>query len=232
MVGIKGLEKFAPKDFPGFIASSVFLGGCNFRCSFCHNSDLVLRPHLLPTLPMDYFISYLDSRRGWLEGVCISGGEPLLEEDLEVLLRVIKDRGLLIKLDTNGSFPEKLEDLIRDGLVDRVAMDIKAPLEKYRETVRADVRVEDIVRSTDIIRNSGLPYVFRTTVVPGIIEDEDIVEIGRLLEGAKEFRIQQFSPRNTMDERLRQVAPYTRDRVKELAALVKPFFSEVRLEGV
>ncbi len=134
MVEIKGLEKFAPRDFPGHISSTVFLGGCNFRCPFCHNSDLVLRPEILPTFPLDYFLSFLDSRKGWLEGICISGGEPLLQDDLETLLILIKGRNLLVKIDTNGSFPSRLEDLIRKRLIDHVAMDVKAPLKRYQVT--------------------------------------------------------------------------------------------------
>ena len=152
MVEIKGLEKFAPLDFRGFISSTVFLGGCNFRCPYCHNADLVLQPETLTTMPLDYFVTFLDSRKGWLEGVCISGGEPLLEDNLEVLLRVIKDRNLLVKLDTNGSRPDRLEDLIGSKLVDQVAMDIKAPLGRYKEVTRSEVDEGDIVRSTEIIR--------------------------------------------------------------------------------
>ena len=128
MVAVKGLEKFAPKDFPGFIASTVFLGGCNFRCPFCHNAELVLRPERLADIPMDFFLAYLDSRKGWLEGICVTGGEPLLAEEIESFLTIIKQRGLLIKLDTNGSRPDTLERLLRADLIDRAAMDIKAPL--------------------------------------------------------------------------------------------------------
>ena len=108
VVEIKGLEKFAPKDFPGFVSATFFVGGCNFRCPFCHNADLVLRPDSLTDFPMDYVLAFLDSREGWLEGICITGGEPLFHAEIDVLLQVIKDRDLLIKLDTNGSFPDRL----------------------------------------------------------------------------------------------------------------------------
>jgi len=125
VVEIKGLEKFASKDFPGYISSTVFLGGCNFRCPFCHNSDLVLHPASLPSIDPNFFLSYLDSRRGWLDGLCLSGGEPFLHDDLEVLARIIKGRGYQLKIDTNGSFPDQLEQFIKEGLVDAIAMDIK-----------------------------------------------------------------------------------------------------------
>ncbi len=232
MVEIKGLEKFSPKDFPGYISSTVFLGGCNFRCPFCHNSDLVLRPEILPTFPLDYFLSFLDSRKGWLEGICISGGEPLLQDDLETLLILIKDRNLLVKIDTNGSFPSRLEDLIQKKLVDHIAMDVKAPLARYQEVTRATVNEEDIVRSVDIIKNSGLGYVFRTTLVPGLVGPEDIKQICQMLDGAKIFQLQQFVPLNTLDSHYLQKKPYRREEIQGLAKIAEPYFSEVRIEGV
>ena len=232
MVEIKGLEKFAPKDFPGYISSTVFLGGCNFRCPFCHNSDLVLRPEILPTLPLDYFLSFLDLRKGWLEGICITGGEPLLQDDLETLLILIKDRDLLVKIDTNGSFPSRLEDLIQKKLVDHIAMDVKAPLARYQEVTRAAVNEEDIVRSVDIIKNSGLGYVFRTTLVPGLVGPEDIKQICQMLNGAKIYQLQQFIPLNTLDSHYLEKKPYRREEVQGLAKIAEPYFSEVRIEGV
>jgi len=232
LVEIKGLEKFSPKDFPGYISSTVFLGGCNFRCPFCHNSDLVLRPEILPTFPLDYFLSFLDSRKGWLEGICISGGEPLLHDDLETLLILIKDRNLLVKIDTNGSFPSRLEDLIQKKLVDHIAMDVKAPLKRYQEVTRATVNEEDIVRSVDIIKNSGLGYVFRTTLVPGLVGPEDIKQICQMLNGAKIYQLQQFIPLNTLDSHYLEKKPYRREEVQGLAKIAEPYFSEVRIEGV
>ncbi len=232
MVEIKGLEKFAPKDFPGHISSTIFLGGCNFRCPFCHNSDLVLRPEILPTFPLDYFLSFLDSRKGWLEGICISGGEPLLHDDLETLLILIKDRNLLVKIDINGSFPSRLEDLIQKKLVDYIAMDVKAPLARYQEVTRATVNEEDIVRSVDIIKNSGLEYVFRTTVVPDLVGPEDIKKICKMLDGAKIFQLQQFVALNTLDSHYLQKKPYRREEVQGLAKIAEPYFSEIRIQGV
>ena len=232
MVEIKGLEKFSPKDFPGYISSTVFLGGCNFRCPFCHNSDLVLRPEILPTFPLDYFLSFLDSRKGWLEGICISGGEPLLHDDIETLLILIKDRDLLVKIDTNGSFPSRLEDLIQKKLVDHIAMDVKAPLARYQEVTRAAVNEEDIVRSVEIIKNSGLEYVFRTSVVPDLVGPEDIKQICQMLNGAKIYQLQQFIPLNTLDSHYLQKKPYRREEVQGLAKIAEPYFSEVRIEGV
>jgi len=232
MVEIKGLEKFAPKDFKGVISSTVFLGGCNFRCPFCHNSDLVLRPEKLPTFPLDYFISFLDARKGWLEGVCVSGGEPLLHEDLEVLLLLIKERSLLVKLDTNGSFPSRLEKLIGKKLIDYIAMDVKAPLERYPELTCSKVRGEDIRRSIDIIKSSGLKHIFRMTVVPGFTGPEDIKKIIRLIKGAEVFQLQQFVPVNTLNTQYLKKRPYGKEEILGLAKIAEPYFSEVRIEGV
>lgn len=232
MFEIKGLEKLAPKDFVGFISSTVFLGGCNLRCPYCHNSDLILSPQSYPTLPTDYFISYLDSRTKWLEGICISGGEPLFHEDLGVLLHLIKERNLLVKIDTNGSFPLKLEKLIQKELVDFIAMDVKAPLERYQEVTRSKVKEEDIARSIDIIMDSGLEYVFRTTVVPGLIGLEDIEKISQMLRGAKVFQLQQFVPINTLDSEYIRKKPYTREEIMDFARKAELYFPEVRVEGV
>ena len=144
MVEIKGIEKLAPKDFPGYISATLFTGGCNFRCPYCHNVDLVLRPESLPAFPLSFLLSFLDTRKDWLEAVCVSGGEPLIHEDIPGIFQVLKDRNFRTKLDTNGSFPRKLENLIQEGLLDYVALDIKAPLEKYSEVTGLEGNFEDI----------------------------------------------------------------------------------------
>ncbi len=231
MVEIKGLEKFAPKDFVGFISSTVFLGGCNFRCPYCHNSDLVLRPQTLPTFPLESFLSFLDSRKGWLEGICVSGGEPLLQDELETLLALIKERNLLVKVDTNGSLPSKLEALIQKKLVDHIAMDVKAPLERYSEVTGVEVEKEDILRSIDIVKNSGLQYIFRCTVVPGLIGLEDVEKISLLIKGADVFQLQQFIPLNPLDRDYLKKKPYSREEVQKFAKIAEPYLSEVRIEG-
>lgn len=232
MVEIKGLEKFAPIDFPGYISSTVFVGGCNFRCPFCHNADLVLKPQSLPSFPLDYFLSYLDSRKNWLEAVCVSGGEPLLHDDLDVLLQIIKDKNLLVKIDTNGAFPVKLEKLIEDGLLDYIAMDIKAPLDKYNKAAAGSVNTDNLKKSIEIIRHSGLDYIFRTTAVPGFIDGDDIEEIGRLLKGSKFFQIQQFKPVCTLDKSLEKTKPYSKEELQVMAELARPYFEKVRVEGI
>ncbi len=231
MVEIKGLEKFAPKDFPGHMSATVFTGGCNFRCPFCHNADLVLNPESIPTFPLDFFLSFLDARKDWLEAICVTGGEPLIHEDLEILLQVIKERGFLVKIDTNGSFPKRLKGLIKQKLVDFVAMDIKAPLEKYQEVTKSNVKTDDIRTSIDLIRSSGVPYVFRTTAVPGLLRVEDIEKIGELLKGSDYFQLQNFTPENTIDKSYLQKTPFSKKEFKEFADSAKKYFKKVSVEG-
>lgn len=232
MVEIKGLEKFSPKDFPGVISCTVFLGSCNFRCPYCHNAELVLDPGSLPAFPMEFFRRFLDSRRGWLEGICITGGEPLLHPGLSEFAASMKERGLLVKLDTNGSFPARLKDMIEEDLVDTIAMDVKAPLEKYQEVTGTAVDEKNIRKSIEIIMHSGRDYVFRITAVPGLIDKEGMKKIGRMLEGAKVFQIQQFVPVNTLDPVFERLKPFKREEIQELGKQVEGFFAEVRIEGV
>jgi len=231
LVEIKGLEKFSSRDFPGHISSTVFTGGCNFRCPYCHNAQLVLEPETIPSLAPEYFLSYLDGRKGWLEAVCITGGEPLLHEDLEEAIRVVRERGLLVKLDTNGSFPDRLEALLALGLLDWVALDVKAPLERYREVTRSEIDLERIVRSVDVLRNCGVRHTFRTTVVPGFVGRDDVVRIGEWLEGGESYVIQPFVPQTTLDPAFLEIKPFARAEVEEIAEAVRPYFGEVRVDG-
>lgn len=231
MVEIKGIEKFASRDFPGHISSTVFLGGCPFRCPYCHNVDLVLHQDEMETIPIDIFLSFLDGRKGWLEAICISGGEPLLHVDIEDLIRGIRDRGLLVKLDTNGAFPARLERLLRDGLLDFVAMDVKAPLERYCEVTGASVDIKAIEKSADLLGNSGIPAVFRTTMVPDLVGIDDVVKIGQWLRGSGSYVVQQFHPRNTIDPAFSEKKPYSRGQLETMVEAAKPYFQSVRLEN-
>jgi pyruvate formate lyase activating enzyme len=231
LVEIKGIEKFSSRDFPGHISSTVFFGGCTFRCPYCHNSQLVLQPETIQSMAADYFLSYLDGRKGWLEAVCLTGGEPLIHEDIEDVIRIVRERGLLVKLDTNGSFPDRLEALLGLGLLDRVALDVKAPLERYREVTRSSIDLEKIVRSVDLIRGSGVPYLFRTTVVPGFVGKDDVLRIGEWLEGAASYAVQPFVPQTTIDPAFMAIKPFGRAELEDIAAAVRPFFAEVLVDA-
>ena len=230
MVEIKGLEKFSPRDYPGVLSATVFLGSCNFRCPYCHNAKLVLSPESLPSFPMEFFLDFLDTRKDWLEGICVSGGEPLFHRTLGDFLSILKNRKLRVKLDSNGSYPSRLADLIAKGLIDSIAMDVKAPLSRYAEVTRTSVDTGKIRESIDIIKNSGLDHVFRITAVPGLIDQEGMKEIGRMCEGAKVFQIQQFAPVNTLDPAFEKKKPFKREDIHTLVRIAEKYFSEVRYE--
>ena len=189
---IKGLQKTTLLDFPGKVACTVFTAGCNFRCPFCHNSALVVCPGQVDEISEEDFFSYINKRKGILDGVAITGGEPLLSHGIEDFIRRIKDTGLQVKLDTNGAFPDRLEALLDAGLVDYVAMDVKNCKEKYALTAGLSEYPEAIERSIEIIVTKAPDYEFRTTVVRELHEAQDIVKIAEQLKGAKRYFLQAY----------------------------------------
>ena len=190
-----GLVKTTLLDYPGKIACTVFTQGCNFRCPFCHNALLVTRQNENQnTVTEDELLAFLKKRIGILDGVCLTGGEPLLDPDVFDFIKKIKDIGYKVKLDTNGSFPGKLEKLIDGELVDYVAMDVKNTFEKYGLTVGIDgFNTDKVRRSIDILREGKLPFEFRTTLVGEFHAEEDFENIGKALAGAKKYFLQKFS---------------------------------------
>ena len=194
---IAGLQKLTLLDYPGKTACTVFFGGCNFRCPFCHNWELLDGSY--PAQMDDAaLISFLEKRKGMLEGVCITGGEPLLSDAIIPLLQKIRSMGYCIKIDTNGSFPERLKHIIDAGLADYVAMDIKNSPEKYAETAGGFSDMEKIRQSIDLLISSGIDYEFRTTVVDELHKAEDFHGIGKLISGAKKWYLQKFTDRDTV----------------------------------
>ena len=189
---IRGLQKTTLLDFPEKLACTVFTGGCNFRCPFCHNASLVLNSGAIEEIPEDEFFSYLSRRKGILDGVCITGGEPLLNSDIFEFIKKIRSYGLLVKLDTNGSMPDRLEALLDAGLVDYVAMDIKNAPTKYALTAGVDEYPAEIERSIDIIIKKAPEYEFRTTVVRELHEKEDIIKIANRIKNAKKYFLQSY----------------------------------------
>ena len=186
-----GLQKMTLLDFPGHVACTVFTVGCNFRCPFCHNSSLVVSPEV-PELSQDDFFAFLQKRRGLLDGVAITGGEPLLHPDMPTFLRRIRDLGYAVKLDTNGAFPDRLEAILAEGLADYVAMDIKNSREKYERTAGVTGILPKVERSADLLRAGKTPFEFRTTLVDELHEPEDFAAIGRWIAGAERYFIQGF----------------------------------------
>ena len=190
---IKGLAKLTLLDYPGKVACTVFTGGCNFRCPFCHNASLALRPGEVNAIDEEEFFSFLAKRRGILEGVCVTGGEPMLMPDLEAFLERIKLFGYSVKLDTNGSFPEKLARLVEAELVDKVAVDIKNSPEGYSKTVGIEnYDLTPILKTVEYLKADHVDYEFRTTVVKELHSASDFESIGRWIEGAKAYYLQGF----------------------------------------
>ena len=189
---IQGLQKLTLLDYPGKVACTVFLGGCNLRCPFCHNGELVLTPG--PALMnLEELLTFLDRRRGLLDGVCITGGEPLLRPDLPRLLEAVKEKGFLLKLDTNGGFPRALEDVIRRGLVDYVAMDIKNSPDRYPETAGVPgLDVEPYRESAALLLEGRVDYEFRTTVVRELHTAKSLRELSEWIKGARRYYVQGF----------------------------------------
>ncbi len=271
---IGGLQKLTLIDYPGKIACTVFTVGCNFRCPFCHNPELVCnfkttiiaQPGIVSqpkgcgyrsagqsnlaekvaagfsprqTINELEFFEFLKSRQGLLDGVCVTGGEPLLHSDLPEFLKKIKGLGFLVKLDTNGTKPDKLEKIVQSGLLDYVAMDIKTNVKtqmsnvktSYEKVCEVKVNLEDIRKSIDIIMKSGLDYEFRTTVVPGLHTESDIANIAKEIRGAKRYYLQQFvAGEKLLDTNYQKVKPYPIEFLYQIRDKIKNFFEicEVR----
>lgn len=226
MVVINGLQRTSFIDYPGKIVSTVFFGNCNFRCPYCHNSDLVFNQDL-PQIDESVLIGHLENRRGKLDGICITGGEPTLHADLPELIRHVKERGFLVKLDSNGTNPKMLEELLSDGLVDYIAMDIKAPEERYSEIVRANVNIGLIQRSIDLIREMAPDYEFRTTIVKELLSEGDLIAIGEWIDGSKRYALQQFKPHKPLDPECMKCHGYSKEEMEAFAERLRPYFEEV-----
>ena len=213
---IGGIQKVSLVDYPGHTCAALFTIGCNMRCGYCHNPELVLPERFADEIPVDEILLFLESRRGKLEGVTISGGEPTMHQDLPEFIIQIKALGFLVKLDTNGTNPEMLERLYAHNLLDFVAMDVKASLSKYQDVVARPIDIDAIRQSIDCIKRSGVEYEFRTTVVKSQLSPQDIDEIGKLVEGAPRFALQKFRPGRTLNPQFHLETTYSDDEFEEL----------------
>jgi pyruvate formate lyase activating enzyme len=223
---IAGLVKSSLIDYPEKVAAVVFTQGCNFRCGFCHNPDLLSPEQSTPGLTQAEIMRFLQTRIGKLDGVVITGGEPLIQPDIMEFISDIRELGFLIKLDTNGSNPRLLSQLIEKNLVDYIAMDIKGPLAKYGE-ICAYVNTKFIQESIKIIKNSKLKYEFRTTVLPYYHELSDFEDIGRLISGARQYTIQGFRPQITLNPALREASSFTRPELDKISHIISPYVEKV-----
>lgn len=220
-------------DWEGKIVSTLYLPRCNLRCPYCHNSGLVLHPEQYDTIPIETVKDYLVRQQGWIDGVCISGGEPCMYEDLPDFIRELRDIGVLIKLDTNGSFPDSLQRLVDERLIDYIAMDIKAPLDSYALlTGIHDKGIgAKIKQSIRIIMDSGIDYEFRTTVVPSLHTKTTLVAMAGLIKGAKKYVLQAFVPNDPIDPEYQKITPYSKEEMQDISQAVSPFVEGCGLRG-
>jgi pyruvate formate lyase activating enzyme len=218
--GIKGFISTSLLDWPGKICSVIFLAGCGFRCPACHNSSLVLNPSSVPDYPLDRVLLSLSDRSKWIDGVTVTGGEPTARRDLPELLRLLRTCGVKVKLDTNGSNPGMLERLVRTRLIDAVSMDVKAPLtpQAYFRVAGVPVDVRTIRRSIRILRSSGLEIVFRTTAIPGLVEEPELDAIREALGDIPRFMVQSFRRTDTLSPAFALVAEFGRLRFDNMRA--------------
>jgi len=232
MTKICGFAKTSLLDWDGMVTAVIYLPSCNFRCPFCHNRELVLTPEVYEDIPFGFIEEYVRDNLEFLDAVVITGGEPTMHKDLPHLIKRVRELGVKVKLDTNGTNPEMLQDLIKAGLIDYVAMDIKAPLdERYDDLAGTQVDIDKVKRSIEIIMSSGIDYEFRTTLVPILLKDEDYERIAAFIGTARKYVLQHFVPRNTIDPNLSVIAPLTEERVKAIAARCKPYVRKVVIRG-
>lgn len=233
-IKIKKIIETSMIDWEGMIISTLYVGGCNFRCPFCYNTELVLDAPSLPTVTEKEILLFLSKRRSFIDGICLSGGEPTLYEDLSEFLKKIRVLNLKIKLDTNGSQPEKLEDIIEKNLVDYIAMDIKNCLRKesYAQTIgiQDEQMISRIKNSIDLLMNAGIEYEFRTTVVPGFHDSDSIEDIAREIKGVQRYVLQNFVQSvKLLNPCLKAVKPYSEEKMQEMKSIIEPYVQKCKI---
>lgn len=227
---IGGVQKTSLLDYPDKISAIVFTQGCNFRCGYCHNPELLQKNSENDIYNVDVFFEFLEKRKGKLDGVVITGGEPTLQKDLKLFIKKIKEMNYLVKLDTNGTNPHILEELINENLVDYIAMDIKSPLDKYSKITNSEVNTEKIQRSIKLILNSNIDYEFRTTVISSQLTINDFEKIAKLLKGAKKYYLQKFNSKNKiLDETLIDEKTFTDVQFQKAIDILKYTIPTVEL---
>lgn len=231
MVKIHGFNKLTLLDYPGRLACTVFLGHCNFRCPFCHNAGLVLNPENEPVIPIEEILGTLKKRKGILDGVCITGGEPTVHKKLPEFVQQIKKLDYSVKLDTNGTNPQMVREMVKAGLLDYVAMDIKNSPEKYGETagiVRADL--EAIHETVEFLKSGEVDYEFRTTVTRELHKREDFLKIRKWLSGSRRYFLQAYKE---SEQVIRPVySSYSREQLENFRQLLLEEISQVEIRGI
>ena len=231
---IKGMIETSFLDWDGKIVSTLYVPHCNFRCPFCHNWELVIHPNKFDTKPFGDIKKFLIKNRDFIDGICLTGGEPALYANLLEYLQKIRDLGMMIKLDTNGSVPKMIENVLDNKLIDYIAMDIKAPLEQttYNKLAGVKVNLDNIKKSIELIMNSDIDYEFRTTVVPTLLTEKDILDISRSIRGANKYALQQFVSDHAFSEELRTIKPYQKEKIEGMIGAGSKYIDKIISRGV
>jgi len=230
---IRGFIETSFLDWDGKVSSVVFLPYCNFKCPFCDNVALIEAPEKLPEVKIETIENFIRERKDFIDGVVITGGEPTIHLWLPELIKRLKKLAVLVKLDTNGSNPASITHLLTSNLLDYIAMDLKGPFNsKYHAAAGLKVDLDKIRESIKVIMDSGIDYEFRTTVVPTILDEADIEEMAKEIAGAKKYVLQQFVPDHTLDERLRIIAPYPKEKILSLVKLARKHVSQTIARGI
>lgn len=231
---ICGLQKTTLLDFPGHVACTIFTGGCNFRCPYCQNSEIVLDPASWQSETAESVLAFLKKRKGILEGVCITGGEPTLQPDLKEFIKNVRELGYLVKLDTNGYQPKVLRELLEEGLLDYVAMDIKASRENYARV--AGLKSFDVTRIEESVNmlmdQDQIPYEFRTTVVKGLHDPQEFERIGQWLSGAQALYLQSFRESEHVLDQSLTMGSFSKEELESMAEMARNYIVRVEIRGV
>jgi pyruvate formate lyase activating enzyme len=229
---IVGFNRTSLLDWDGCVAATIYLQGCNLRCGYCHNPQLLPMTSDLEEVPLQLVLDYVTEHRDFVDGVVVTGGEPTIHADLFSLLKQLRATGVKTKLDTNGTNPEMLEDLLGAGMLDFVAMDVKAPLdERYAKLTGVEVDLEALRRSIALLKKGNVDYEFRTTIVPFYIQEKEVSDIAVAIEGAKKYALHQFRKGHSVDSRLSVLDPYPDDRIRLMADIAKKHVRRVVIRG-
>jgi len=232
---IKGFDQMSLLDWDGMVATTLYLPGCNFRCPYCHNSGLVLAPNQYETIPLETILEYIEEHNDFLDGAVITGGEPCIHPHLPELIQRIREIGLRVKLDTNGSVPDVVEYLIDGDLIDYIAMDVKAPLDFSSYSKSAGIADRDMLErvrdSIDLLMEGRIDYEFRMTVVPALHRASDLELVASHVKGARRFVLQGYIARDTLDPEFLGEAPYNRERLEEFREMMAPLVDDCVVRG-
>lgn len=231
---IKGIVETSLLDWDGKIVMTLFVPNCNFRCPFCHNSELIEHPDNFETVPFEHIKKLTIKNKKFLDGVCLTGGEPLVYNEIGEFISKLRELGMKVKLDTNGSNPKALNKLLKDGLIDYVAVDIKAPLDQklYNKSAGIKIDIDNIQEAIEIVMSSGVDYEFRTTVVPTLLDEKGILGVCQDIKGANKYVLQQYVPDKALLPKFRKIQPFPRDVIENMIDLGRNYVNVMIARGL